>query len=74
MSDKVRADVVNVSDKSQPGILIFTAYTDDDKLLIAEKLNIDNVAPNYSLPCSFDIQNGSSKYKLFVWGVILFRR
>lgn len=67
VSDKVRADVVNVSDKSQSGILIFVAYTDDDKLLIAEKLNIDNVAPNYSLPCSFDIPNGASKYKLFVW-------
>lgn len=67
VSDKVRADVVNVSDKSQSGILIFAAYTDDDKLLIAEKLNIDNVAPNYSLPCSFDIPNGASKYKLFVW-------
>lgn len=67
VNDKVTADIVNISDAAQAGILIFAAYTNDGKLVLAKYQNIDNIAANDTLPCEFDIPEGAEKYKLLVW-------
>lgn len=67
VSDKVTADIVNISDTEQSGIVIFAAYTEDGKLVLAKYQNIDNIAANDTLPCKFDIPEGAEKYKLLVW-------
>lgn len=68
--DKVAADIVNISDKVQSGSLIFAAYTDDDILVTAESKNIDAITPDTLLPCEFDVPDGTSRYKIFVWNSV----
>lgn len=67
VSDKVTADIVNISDTEQSGIVIFAAYTNDGKLVLAKYQNIDNIAANDTLLCEFDIPERAEKYKLLVW-------
>lgn len=67
VNDKVTADIVNISDTVQSGIVIFAAYTHDGKLVSVKCQNIDNIAASDTLPCEFDIPEGAEKYKLLVW-------
>lgn len=67
LNDKVTADIANVSDTAQSGIVIFVAYDNDGKLISVKSQNIDALAASGTLPCEFDIPENADKYKLFIW-------
>lgn len=67
VNDKVTANIANVSDTAQSGILIFAAYSNDGKLISVKSQNIDNIAASDTLPCEFDIPEGAEKYRLLIW-------
>lgn len=66
-SGYVSANVMNISDTVQSGMVIFAAYSDTGSLLSVNIRQIENLDANASRPCEFELPSGAMKSKLFVW-------
>ena len=64
---KVTADIVNISESEQSGLVIFAAYNENGALVSAQSKNADNIAAETALPVEFDIPETAQQYKLLVW-------
>ena len=66
-SGYVGANIINLSDDLQSGIIIFAAYSDTGALLAIKTRKIENLETNASRPCEFELPNSADKCRLFVW-------
>ena len=64
---KVTADIVNISESEQSGLVIFAAYNENGALVSAQSKNADNIDAETSLPVEFDIPETTQQCKFLVW-------
>lgn len=67
LGNQITANIRNISENVQSGILILAAYANNGMLIYTDNVQIKDLNVNTVIPCEFVLPKNAVKYRLFVW-------